>query len=64
MAEVQGLTASMEDYLEAIYTVVKKNGAALPRDLGNILQVGRSSVSGALKTLRSKGLIRPQVSFS
>lgn len=58
MAEVQGLTASMEDYLEAIYTVVKKNGAALPRDLGNILQVGRSSVSGALKTLRSKGLIR------
>ena len=48
----------MEDYLEAIYNVVQKNGAALPRDIGNILDVGRSSVSGALKTLRSKGLIR------
>jgi len=48
----------MEDYLEAIFTVVQKNGAALPRDIGNILNVGRSSVSGALKTLKSKGLIR------
>ncbi len=58
MGEAQGLTANMEDYLEAIYNVVQKNGAALPRDIGNILNVGRSSVSGALKTLRSKGLIR------
>jgi len=58
MAEMQGLSASMEDYLEAIYNVVEKNGAALPRDIGNLLNVGRSSVSGALKTLRSKGLIR------
>jgi len=30
----------------------------LPRDIGKLLNVGRSSVSGALKTLRSKGLIR------
>jgi DtxR family Mn-dependent transcriptional regulator len=58
MAETKGLSANMEDYLEAIYNVVQKNGAALPRDIGNILDVGRSSVSGALKTLRSKGLIR------
>ena len=58
MVETQGLSANMEDYLEAIYNVVQKNGAALPRDIGNILNVGRSSVSGALKTLRSKGLIR------
>ncbi len=58
MVETQGLSANMEDYLEAIYNVVQKNGAALPRDIGNILDVGRSSVSGALKTLRSKGLIR------
>ncbi len=58
MVEAQGLSANMEDYLEAIYNVVQKNGAALPRDIGNILDVGRSSVSGALKTLRAKGLIR------
>lgn len=58
MAETKSLSASMEDYLEAIYNVVQKNGAALPRDIGNLLNVGRSSVSGALRTLRSKGLIR------
>ena len=58
MVDIQGLSANMEDYLEAIYNVVQKNGAALPRDIRKILDVGRSSVSGALKTLRSKGLIR------
>ncbi len=58
MAETEHLSASVEDYLEAIYWVVKKNQAALPRDIRKILKVGRSSVSGALKHLTERGLIQ------
>jgi DtxR family Mn-dependent transcriptional regulator len=51
------LTASLEDYLEAIYTVVQEKQAALPKDIRKLLDVGRSSVSGALKALSNRNLI-------
>lgn len=51
------LSASLEDYLEAIYLVVQEKQAALPKDIRKILQVGRSSVSGALKVLLDRELI-------
>jgi len=51
------LSASLEDYLEAIYLVIKKKKAALPKDIRKLLAVGRSSVSGALKLLVKRKLI-------
>jgi len=51
------ISSNLEDYLEAIYEVVKENGVVLPRDVRQRLGVGKSSVSGALKTLASRGLI-------
>jgi len=51
------LSASLEDYLEAIYNLSQKGKAARSKDIANVLQVARASVTGALKLLRSKGLI-------
>jgi DtxR family Mn-dependent transcriptional regulator len=51
------LSASLEDYLEAIFRVVQEKQAALPKDVRKILAVSRSSVSGALKVLAERGLI-------
>jgi DtxR family transcriptional regulator, Mn-dependent transcriptional regulator len=51
------LSASLEDYLEAIFRVVQEKQAALPRDVRKILDVSRSSVSGALKVLAERGLV-------
>jgi DtxR family transcriptional regulator, Mn-dependent transcriptional regulator len=56
-ASAEQLSASLEDYLEAIFRVVQEKQAALPKDIRKILRVGRSSVSGALKVLVDRGLI-------
>jgi DtxR family Mn-dependent transcriptional regulator len=52
------LTSAMEDYLEAIYHLEKERRIARVRDIANRLGVKMSSVSSALKTLSSRGLIR------
>ncbi len=51
------LTASQEDYLEAIYHIVSKKMAARAKDIAEYLTVRASSVTGALRTLRSMGLV-------
>jgi DtxR family transcriptional regulator, Mn-dependent transcriptional regulator len=51
------LTSAMEDYLEAIYHLEKERRIARVRDIANRLGVKMSSVSSALKTLSSRGLI-------
>ena len=51
------LTASQEDYLEAIYHISKEKHAARAKDISEFLQVRASSVTGALRTLGSFGLI-------
>ena len=51
------LTASMEDYLEAIYHIVNKKQAARAKDIAKRLKVNNSSVTGALRTLSDKGFI-------
>lgn len=52
------LTSAMEDYLEAIYHLEKERRIARVRDIAGRLRVKMSSVSSALKTLSSRGLIR------
>ncbi|MDJ0856852.1 MAG: metal-dependent transcriptional regulator [Desulfobacterales bacterium] len=57
MATTEALTASMEDYLEAIYHIVRKKQAARAKDIARRLEVNNSSVTGALRTLSEKGFI-------
>ncbi len=47
----------MEDYLEAIFHIVRKKHAARGKDISAFLGVNRSSVTGALHTLSGKGLV-------
>ncbi len=53
----QKLTASQEDYLEAIYTISQEKMAARAKDISTHLNVRASSVTGALRTLGGMGLI-------
>jgi len=52
-----GLSASLEDYLEAIYWVSRKHGVARAGEIAGRLKVNKSSVTGALKHLAAKGYI-------
>ncbi len=51
------LSASLEDYLEAIYHAVEQHRAARAKDLVQRLGVSGASVTGALRTLATRGLI-------
>jgi len=51
------LTASQEDYLEAIYHISAEKMAARAKDIAGRLDVRASSVTGALRTLGAMGLI-------
>lgn len=51
------LSASLEDYLEAIFWIVRQKQAARAKDIGERLKVGRSSVTGALRALAGRELI-------
>jgi DtxR family Mn-dependent transcriptional regulator len=57
MARRQKLSASLEDYLEAIYHIVNEKRAAKAKDISQRLGVRSSSVTGALKSLSVKGLV-------
>jgi len=51
------LSASQEDYLEAILHIVTENGAARAKEISKRLKVTYSSVTKALRMLSEKGLI-------
>ena len=51
------LSASLEDYLEAIFHIVQDKQAARPKDISKRLKVGNSSVTGALKALAARELV-------
>lgn len=51
------LTPSLEDYLESILHLERKNRVARVKEIAEELQVQMPSVTGALKTLRKKELI-------
>ncbi len=50
------LSASLEDYLEAILNLSSEANVARSKDIAEILGVSRASVTGALRVLKKKGL--------
>ncbi len=57
MGTTMKLSASLEDYLEAIFHLVTEKQAARARDIAKRLEVGRPSVTGALHALAEKELV-------
>ena len=57
MKKGQLLTASQEDYLEAIFHIASEKQAARAKDIAGRLKVNSSSVTGALRVLAEKGLV-------
>ncbi|RLC28032.1 MAG: DtxR family transcriptional regulator [Deltaproteobacteria bacterium] len=57
MTRGDALTASQEDYLEAIFHISSEKHAARAGDIAKRLKVNASSVTGALRVLSDKGLI-------
>ncbi len=52
------LTSSQEDYLETIYHIIAEKQAARAKDIVREMGVKASSVTGALRLLSEKGLVR------
>ncbi len=57
MAQLGGLTAAVEDYAKAIYTLEEREGSASTNDLASLLDVKPGSVSGMLRKLARLGLV-------
>jgi len=55
-AKNENLSASLEDYLEAILNLAGESNFARSKDIAKLLSVSRSSVTGALRVLKKKGL--------
>jgi len=51
------LTASLEDYIEAIFHIVARKKAARAKDIARRMHVNNSSVTGALHALADRGLV-------
>jgi DtxR family Mn-dependent transcriptional regulator len=56
-AKKDGLSASLEDYLEAIFNLAGEYKVAHSKDIAELLGVSKSSVTGALQLLKSKKLV-------
>jgi DtxR family Mn-dependent transcriptional regulator len=57
MEQVESLTASLEDYLEAIFQIIAEKQGVRPKDIARRLKVSNASVTGALRALTDKALI-------
>ncbi len=57
MTGADTLTASLEDYLEAIFHIIAEKQAVRPKDIARRLNVSNASVTGALRALSEKDLI-------
>jgi DtxR family Mn-dependent transcriptional regulator len=55
-AQNANLSASLEDYLEAIFNLASESNIARSKDIAKSLGVSRASVTGALRVLKEKGL--------
>jgi DtxR family Mn-dependent transcriptional regulator len=51
------LSATLEDYLEAIFLLEESKGFARVRDISSALDVAKSAVTTALQSLSEKGLV-------
>ena len=57
MGESASLSASLEDYIEAIAVIAAEKTAARVKDIASRLHVNSSSVTGALHVLSERGLV-------
>jgi DtxR family Mn-dependent transcriptional regulator len=57
MKEKIDLSASLEDYIEAIYHIIEEKLVARSKEIAARLDVSRASVTEALRALSKKGLI-------
>jgi DtxR family Mn-dependent transcriptional regulator len=57
MPQTLDLSASLEDYLEAIFILVQERRVARVKDIAERLGVQMPSVTGALRSLAKKGLV-------
>ena len=57
MSRKEPLSSNMEDYLEAIFHISEEKQAARAKDIADRVQVNKSSVTGALRSLSDKGLV-------
>lgn len=53
----QSVSASLEDYLEAIYILTKKNPQVRVTDVARELDISKPSVNRAINTLKKQGLV-------
>lgn len=51
------LSASLQDYLEAVYVLSREKGFARSRDISLSLKVSMPSVNAAIKNLAARGLL-------
>jgi len=56
-AEAPSLTASLEDYLEAIFRLSRAQRVVRVRDIANALGVTPPSATGAIQQLKHRGLV-------
>lgn len=52
-----GVSASQEDYLEAILQLTEENRVARSKEIAETLNVTKASVTGALRQLKANGLV-------
>ena len=57
MSKRTQLSASLEDYIEAIYNIVEEKQKARSKDIAACLNVSGASVTEALRSLSKKGLV-------
>ncbi|MCL7487651.1 MAG: metal-dependent transcriptional regulator [Desulfobulbaceae bacterium] len=57
MSKRTKLSASLEDYIEAIYNIITEKQKARSKDIAACLNVSGASVTEALRSLSAKGLI-------
>lgn len=55
---MKDLSTSLEDYLEAAYTLGLKDGFSRATGISRLLQVSKPSVSAAVKGLAARGLLK------
>jgi len=57
MPRSEALTAPVEDYLKAIYTLARGTGAAATNEIAERLALAPASVSGMVRRLADQGLL-------
>jgi len=51
------LSESLQDYLEAVYWLVRRDRVARMKEIAAMLGVGKSSATGAIQALADRGLV-------